>query len=211
MDGYTSEQEQIDQIKKWWDANGKAIVFGLVLGLGGLFGYRYYESAKIAEGQAASVNYEHLLTIASAGGGEEATAAGQAIIDAYPKTTYAKLSALVLAKLAVDLRDLEQAKTRLQWVVDTSPNSKVKPVAQIRLAQVHLANGDSELASAVVAEIDPEFAEEFNEVRGDVYLATGDVDKARAMYSAALEEIQKAGQSGSGIQLKLDNLALANR
>ena len=37
-----SEEEQVDKIKKWWDANGKQIIAGAVLGLAGVFGWNYY-------------------------------------------------------------------------------------------------------------------------------------------------------------------------
>lgn len=211
LDAYTTETEQIEKIKKWWQDNGKAIIFGLVLGLGGLFGYRYWESARLAEGQAASINYEHLLAIASAGASDEATEAGEAIIEAYPKTTYARLSALVLAKLAVDVRQLDEARARLQWVVDNSTDGKLKPIALSRLAQVYLAEGDVDAAAAAIAAIDPAFANEFQEIRGDVLLAQGETAAARALYSAALDDALKRGSNGEALQMKIDNLALANR
>lgn len=209
MDVYTTEKEQIDQIKKWWGENGKAIIFGLILGVGGLFGYRYWDSARIAEGQNASINYEHLLTIASSGASDEATAAGDAIINGYPKSTYAKLSALVLAKLAVDVRDLDEAKQRLQWVVDNSNKGKIKPIAQARLARLSLAQGNTEEAAAIISAIDPAYADQFTELRGDVFLAQGELNDARAKYEQALEKARERGSAGDTIQLKIDNLNIA--
>ncbi|MDA0820955.1 MAG: tetratricopeptide repeat protein [Proteobacteria bacterium] len=209
MDAYTTEEEQIAKVKNWWNENGKAIVLGLVLGLGGLFGYRYWESTRIAEGQNASINYEHLLSVASNGASDEATAAGQAIIAGYPKSTYARLSALVLAKLAVDVRDLPEAKSRLQWVIDNSKDGKIKPMAQARMAQVLLAEGNVEAASSIVAEIDPAHADLFTELRGDVLLATGKIEEARKMYEQTLDGALKRSNSGAIVQLKIDNLNVA--
>jgi len=211
VDVYTTEQEQIERIKKWWNENGKAIVFGLALGLAGLFGYRYWVATRVAEGQSASLNYEHLLRIASVGASDEATAAGEAIINGYPHTTYAKMAALVLAKLAVDERDLDQAKTRLQWVIDNSPGGKIEPVAQARLAEIYLADGDVENAASILKKIAPEYDGQFAEIRGDVFAAQGDTENARAMYDRALAEAQERGSAGSAIQLKLDNLSLAGK
>lgn len=211
MDVYTTEREQIEQIKKWWNENGKAIVFGLVLGLGGLFGYRYWDAARIAEGQSASINYEHLLKIASAGASDEATAAGEAIINGYPKSTYARLSALVLAKLAVDVRDLDEAMARLQWVLDNSGDGQIKPIAQSRMVQLLLTEAEVEQAIALMSQIDPAHNDQFIELRGDVLLAGGEREKARAMYSQALAEARERGSAGDTLQLKLDNLSLAKR
>lgn len=211
MDVYTTEKEQIDQIKKWWGENGKAIIFGLVLGLGGLYGYRYWDSSRIVEGQNASINYEHLLAVASAGASDEATEAGDAIINGYPKTTYAKLSALLLAKLAVDVRDLDEAKARLQWVIDNSNGGKIKPIAQTRLVQLLLAEADVENAASVLSQVDPAYADQFTELRGDVFLAQGDQESAQSNYSQALEDAQKRGNTGESIQLKIDNLSMAGQ
>jgi predicted negative regulator of RcsB-dependent stress response len=211
LDAYTTEEEQIAKIKKWWGENGKAIILGLVLGLSGLFGYRYWESARTVEGQNASINYEHLLSIASNGASDEATTAGQAIIAGYPKSTYARLSALVLAKLAVDVRDFEEAKLRLQWVIDNSKEGKIKPMAQARMGQVLLAEGNVDAASSLVAEIDPAYADLFTELRGDVLFASGETEQARALYEQTLDEALKRGNSGAIVQLKIDNLNVATQ
>ena len=211
METYTTEEEQIARIKKWWGENGKAIIFGLVIGLGGIFGYRYWESAQIAQGQSASINYEHLLALASGGASEEVTNAGQAIIDGYPKTTYAKLSALVLAKLAVDVRDLAEAKERLNWIVSNAKGGKILPVALSRLARIHLAEGNAAEAAAAIAKINASYADQFIELRGDVLLAEGKTEDALAMYERALSDIRERGSSANALQLKIDNIALANR
>ena len=110
MDAYDSEKEQIEKIKKWWDVNGTAIIVGLVIGLGGIFGFRYWESSKMLAGEAASANYEHLLVMSQAGASDEATAAADAIINNQPDTPYAKMAALLSAKLAVDDNDYATAK-----------------------------------------------------------------------------------------------------
>lgn len=209
MDAYTTEDEQVEKIKKWWNENGKAITLGLILGLGGLFAYRYWEAARITEGQNASINYEHLLRVASNGASEEATAAADAIINGYPKSTYAKLSALVIAKLAVDVRNLEEAKTRLQWVIDNSTGGKIEPLAQARMAQVLLAQGEIDQASVTMNKIDPLYADQFTELRGDIFLAQGEPEKARAMYSKIIDEVLQRGGSAGALQLKIDNINLA--
>ncbi len=36
MDAYVSEQEQVEQIRRWWKNNGNALLLGLALGIGGL-------------------------------------------------------------------------------------------------------------------------------------------------------------------------------
>ena len=43
MDIYASEEEQVQAIKKWGKENGPGIIAGLILGLGALFGWRYWQ------------------------------------------------------------------------------------------------------------------------------------------------------------------------
>ncbi|MEX2327847.1 MAG: tetratricopeptide repeat protein, partial [Pseudomonadales bacterium] len=39
-----TDEEQIEAIKKWWDENGKSILIGIVLALGGVFGYQAWDN-----------------------------------------------------------------------------------------------------------------------------------------------------------------------
>ena len=38
MNDYATEEQQVEAIKSWWQENGKAVVLGAVIGLGGLWG-----------------------------------------------------------------------------------------------------------------------------------------------------------------------------
>jgi len=211
VDVYTSEKEQVEQIKKWWKENGKTLIAGLIMGFGALFGYRYWNDLKISRAESAWINYEHFLLVSAAGLSDEAVAAGNAIIEGDPKNTYAKLTALLLAKLAVEAKQLDEAKNRLQWVIDTSSEGEIRATAQARLARVLLAQNDAEGASALLGQIkhDSEI-DRFAELRGDVFAAKGDTDQARTMYLQALEQAQKFGLNQDILQLKLDSLAPAD-
>ena len=206
MDAYDSEKEQIEKIKKWWDANGTAIIVGLVIGLGGIFGFRYWESSKMLAGEAASANYEHLLVMSQAGASDEATAAADAIINNQPDTPYAKMAALLSAKLAVDDNDYATAKQRLQWIIEQPQKTELTALAHARLAQVLLAEGKIEDAAATFDQLSSDSKSRFHELNGDILLAKGEVDAARSAYETALEQAGEFGIDTEPVQLKLDNL-----
>jgi predicted negative regulator of RcsB-dependent stress response len=42
IEGYETEEQQVDAIKKWWHENGTMLIVGAVVGLAGLWGWRYY-------------------------------------------------------------------------------------------------------------------------------------------------------------------------
>lgn len=208
MDGYASEKEQIDRIRKWWKDNWKALTLGLVLGLGSLFGYRYWTELKMSRAESVSINYEHFLLVSAAGLSDEAVEAGRAIIESDTSRTYARLTALLLAKLAVEANQLDEAKSNLRWVIDKSSEGPLQAIARARLAQVLLAQSDADGAQTLLDKI--EYAsgtDHFAELRGDVLAASGNAERARTMYLKALEQAQELGLNREILQLKLDNLA----
>lgn len=206
MDAYDSEKEQIEKIKKWWDANGTAIIVGLVIGLGGIFGFRYWESSKMLAGEAASANYEHLLVMSQTGASDEATAAADAIINNQPDTPYAKMAALLSAKLAVDDNDYATAKQRLQWIIEQPQKTELTALAHARLAQILLAEDNVAEATATFDQLSADSKSRFHELSGDILLAKGEVDAAREAYETALEQASEFGIDTEPVQLKLDNL-----
>ncbi|WP_025553346.1 YfgM family protein, partial [Vibrio parahaemolyticus] len=57
MELYDTEEQQVEAIKDWWKENGKAVIIGAVVGLGGLFGWRYYQDTVIQASETASQSY----------------------------------------------------------------------------------------------------------------------------------------------------------
>ena len=211
VDHYTSEDEQVEQIKRWWKDNGRALVAGLVIGIGGLAGYRYWDSVQIARAENASVNYEHFLQMTAEGRNDDALSAGNSIIDAHPGTAYARLSTLVLAKIAVGENDYIQAKKLLQTLIDEADNGEIAYIARARLARILLAEGSIDESSALVAAIPAvDGLERFAELRGDISAARGDSQTARTMYLQALSQADELGLERGAVQLKLDNLKAGN-
>ena len=206
-DHYSSEQEQVEQLKRWWKDNGRALVAGLVIGIGGLAGYRYWDSVQIARAENASVNYEHLLQMTTEGHNDDAIAAGRSIIDGYPGSAYARLSTLVLAKIAVGENDYVQAKQYLRTLIDVADDGEIAQIARARLARILLAEGGVDEASALVTAIPSvDGKERFAELRGDIFVARGDSQTARTMYLQALSQADELGLERGAVQLKLDNL-----
>lgn len=212
MEENVSEREQIEQIRKWWNANGKALVVGLALGLAALLGYRYWQNVKEATAESASLNYQHFLQLAGAGPGEEPRSAGQAIIDGYPDTAYARLTALLLARLEMDDNKPEDAKRRLQWVIDTGGESELALIARSRLAQVLLGEGKAEEALAEIERATPKggLSDDplFAETHGDILAALGRKEDAAKMYDAAIAQFGKLETEAPHLQLKRDALGI---
>jgi predicted negative regulator of RcsB-dependent stress response len=206
----TSEREQLEEVRKWWDANGKAILFGLALGLSGLFGYRYWQSMQDANAESASLNYQHFLQIAAAGPSDEARSTGKAILEGYPDSAYARLTALLLARMEVDDQKIPEARKHLQWVIDHGKDSELAGVARGRLAQLLLADGDANAAWAEISKVQAKTGDEplFAEIRGDILAAQGKREDAIKMYAQAITALATIGGDAAHLELKRDSLGV---
>jgi len=202
MEQFATEEQQVEAIKRFWKDNGIAIVAGAVLGLGGLWGWRYYTDSQITAKEVASAAYQKGL---------------QDIIDAESAETlesfaaetsqvgYQSIAGLVVAQQAVEAGDLEKAASALENVVVQQGKAPLAQVAALRLASVQLELEQFDAALATLDKVtDEAFKTDALVLKGDVYTKLERFDNARQSYVAALD----AAPDNRLIQMKLDNLAL---
>ena len=202
MERYETEEQQVEAIKRFWKENGTALVIGAVLGLSGLYGWRYYNDSKVNAQETASIAFEQAENQLVKD--EKGFSAAQAYITEHGDTGYTYLMALQLAQQAIERKDLSEAAKQLAFVNSQAELSAVKAIAGIRLARVQLEQGQYEQALQSLDSVsDAAFAGQTQAVKGDIFVAQQLFDKARAAYSAALEK-----NSGDRlIKMKLDSLA----
>ena len=202
MEQYTDD-ERVEDLKKWWQENGTSIIVGIALGVVAIFGWQYWGSYRNTKAEQASQAYDTFVAAAEKPDADQARQRGQALLTDFPQSTYAALAALRLAKMASDSGDTAAAIQRLEWIVENAKLDELKDIARLRLAWMLFATGrpgDAEqqlnriAATSLVAERE--------ELRGDLALASNDPAKARTAYAAALA----AGGGSTMLQIKLDNL-----
>lgn len=205
MSHYESEQEQIEKIKRWWAANGTALMLGLALGLSGLSGWRYYEAKKISTAEQVGLSYDLLNQSLQQDKMDEAKQIGEQILAGYPESSYATLSALLLAKAAVLQKNYDEARQRLRWAAENTRAPELRQVAIARIAMTLLAENRADEAWAELEKGGLTAIDAFLEIRGDVLAARGKTDEARSAYLAALARDAEGGDP-TLLQLKLDAL-----
>lgn len=206
MEVYETEREQLDAIKKWWKTNGKAVIAGLILGLVSLIGWQQWQAYNKSQREGASMEYEVLIGELQQGNNQAVTDRGKRIMEEYGNTSYAMMTALILAKMNVEKGDLPAARTYLQTVVNEADQAELKQIAQLRLARIMLAQGEGDAALKLVNETAGEgFEALYNEVKGDILVSLGKKDEARAAYQAAIKALE-TGQDKSVLEMKLDDL-----
>ena len=186
------EQEQVAELKAWWNQYGTLLVFALVaaaVAIGGWQGWRWYQQV---QAQEASVVYDTLARAAQAGDAKAVRDSAGALIEKYPGSLYASMGAMVAARFHFDRNDLKNAKAQLGWVVENSRSEDFRDLARLRLAAVLL---DEKAHDDALKLLDAAHAAAFNAqyaaLRGDILVAKGQPAEARVAYRAALENADK--------------------
>ncbi len=202
---YYDDFEQAEAVKKWLKENGLAIVTGIALGLGALFGWRYWESYSAERTAEAARAYNQL--VADLGAGREATAEVlQAYRDDYGNPAFVGLASLELSRKAIEERNLDEAMRLLELASREAEPAAMRQVAGMRLARLQMQVGQLDQALATIERFEGAgFDALAAEIRGDVLLAKGDRDGAREAYRYALDNA-RAGERNL-LQMKLDDLA----
>lgn len=205
MSAYT-DQEEIEKLKEWWKNYGGALLIGVLLGLGLLFGYKYWTRYQERQRTEASVLYTQMSQDVQESKREMARANGKKLIDDYARTPYAGMAALMLARLSFEANDRAAARRELQWAIDHATDTAVKNAARLRLGQLDIAAGNYAAALALVQTDAPGFAAEYLELKGDAYAGQGKPDEARQAYETALKNLAPNAPARQVLQMKLDNL-----
>jgi predicted negative regulator of RcsB-dependent stress response len=203
---YSSEEQQVEAIKRFWQEYGKAILTGVVLGLAALYGFRFYQAEQRDAAEAASSKFSQLVEQRdAASASEEWLAQAQGFIATSKSDNYAVLAALLAAKDAVVLKQYDTAAEQLNWVLAHAKEPAVLALTQLRLARLQREQGKLDEALATLAKPVPEsFTSLQAELKGDVLVQADKLAEAKAAYQLALET---AGQNKQLLQIKLDELA----
>lgn len=202
-----TEEEQIETLKRWWSDYGKSIILGTIVGLAGIFGWRYYQNHQIETRATGAEEFAYISEQLSNNGADSFAEVAE-FIERNQGNSYGELAALLLAKSAVDANDLSLAAQQLEQALASSKDAAINDTIRLRLARVLIAQENIEAAQAHLNAVSKRaFVAQRSEIQGDLYVAQANLSEAKTAYQAALE----AGglNDNPGLQLKLDNLAIA--
>jgi predicted negative regulator of RcsB-dependent stress response len=198
---YLTDEEQLDKLKGWWEKNGMAVLGAVVVAVGGVIGWNYYDSHRSDQIAGASELYADYLT---AEGTERETVAGT-LASRYPDSTYRAFVLLRDAEAAVSAEDLPAATAALNEALALTGDEHLADLIRLRLARVQQQQEQSEAALATLGQVTSlGLRSRVQELKGDIHMARGEREQAHESYAAALEE------AGEGAQLDLLRLKVAD-
>jgi predicted negative regulator of RcsB-dependent stress response len=205
------EQEQLEDIKHFWKQYGNLITWVLILALGGIAAWNGWNWWQRDQAVKASAMYDELERSAQAGDAARAAQVFAELKDRYPRTVFAEQGGLLAAKAQFDKSQADNARAALAWVADNALESEYKTVARLRLAGLLLDGKkyDEALKQLDAAKDDKAFEALVADRRGDVLMAQGKKDEARAAYQAAWKAMDEKVEYRRLIDAKLTSLGAA--
>ena len=205
MEVYSTENEQVDALRRFLIENGKALAIGVVIGIGALLGWRYWQNHQQAEMTGASQSYQQ-ASEALTGDKADGVALAEKFIEKNANN-YGVLAALQLAQHEVDQKNFAKAEQQLAWAQGQTKDENLKSLIDLRLARVQLQENKLDDALKTLDLIKATgWVAMAQDIRGDVLVKKGDVKGAREAYSKGLAS--DASQSLQGLlRMKLNNLS----
>lgn len=212
------EEEQLENIKRFWQDYGTPILLGVTIALAGFGGWTWWKKEQASQAAAAGMLFQDLLVAADRAQVNPADEAAvtdmqrhaRTLKEDYARTPFAQSAALLLARHAVDNDKLDDAAKQLRWVIDSNPSEGVRVLAVTRLARVLAEQGKYDEAQALLErEQSAGFAPTVQELRGDIFQMQGKTEDARKAYLAAAEALRARDEQRPLLELKMADVGLA--
>jgi predicted negative regulator of RcsB-dependent stress response len=204
------EHEQSERVRQWIKEYIPAIVMGLVLAFGGIFGFRYWQDHQSGQRSLASEYYQVVRQEVQQGDLAGAEEQYEQMRDAVGRNAYVGLAGMHLASAYVADGQLSPAARIYRSILDDRRMQSLHPVATLRLVRVLEAQGEYEEALALVDGSAPAgYAGAWAEARGDLLFERGRVDEARVAWQEALDNQPAQGGNPRMLRIKIDATGLA--
>ena len=208
------EQEQVDQLKAFWQQYGNLITWTLTLALGGFAAWNGWNWWQRDQAIKASSMFDELERAAQATDAERSARVFADLKERFPRTAYAQQGALLAAKVQAEKGQTDAALASLAWASDNAGEDEIRSLARLRAAGLLI---DKKQYDAALAQLDAaasgKNAKEFEALvadrRGDVLLAQGKQDEARKAYELAYKAIDEKLEYRRLIDAKLTALGAA--
>ena len=204
------EQEQLDDLKAFWKRYGNLITWIITACLLAFAGWNAWGWYQREQATKASAMFDELDKAATAGDAERAGRVFGDLKERYGRTAFAQQGGLLAARVQFDKGQADAAKASLGWVAENAQEDEYRSIARLRLAGLLL---DAKQYDAALKALDAASAKEFAALvadrRGDVLLAQGKNDEARAAYQSAYKAMSEKLDYRRLIEAKLTALGVS--
>jgi predicted negative regulator of RcsB-dependent stress response len=188
------EQEQIENLKAWWNRYGNTLTIVICLLAAAVIGWQGWQWRQNQISGEASVLFANLQGAISTNDTQKIRLITGELTGKYGSTSFASLGLMLAARHAVLVNDTDTARLQLAWVAKQGGH-ELADLARFRLAGLLLDIKDYEGAKAELAHSPAQaYVALYAELRGDVAVMEGDVSAAKIAYEEAIRLQEEKSQ-----------------
>jgi predicted negative regulator of RcsB-dependent stress response len=180
------EQEQLDQLKHFWNQYGNLITWVLIAVLGAYAAWNGWQWWQRDQAVKAGALYDEVEKAVQGGEVDRAATLFATLRERYGRTSFGEQGGLLLAKAQYEKGQADNAVVTLRWVVEQASEDEYRTIARLRLASILLDRKQyDEALKALEGATAKEFEALVADRRGDVLIAQGKKAEAKAAYQKA--------------------------
>lgn len=203
------EQEQLDELKHFWNTWGTLISAALLVVFGTLAAWNGYQYWQKRQGVQASALVDALDGAATLNDTARMERIFTDLQSNYARTTQASAGGLQWAKAQVQSGRWDEAKATLTWVAHSGADTGHQAIARLRLAGIlQQQKAYDQALKELSSGITPEFEGLAADRRGDIYALQGKKAQAIAAYEQAHQRLDENLEFRRLVEVKLNALGV---
>lgn len=203
------EQEQIDQLRHFWNTWGTLISSVLVVVFGAVAAWNGYQFWQNRQATQAAALFDAVEVAVQAGDTARVEQAFADVREKYAGTVQAAQAGLLVAKVEMDKGQSDAAKAALEWTAKNASDDGYRSIARLRLASVLIDQKDYDAALKALSEkFPPEMQAVVADRKGDILVLQDKKAEAIAEYSSAYATFPDSAEYRRLVEVKLNALGV---
>ena len=203
------EQEQLDQLKHFWNQYGNAITWLLIVVLGSVAAWNGYQYWQRNQATQAAALYDEIERVVRSGDIQKSERAFSEMKDRFASTVYTQHAGLLVAKAAWEAGKVDVAKSTLTWLAEKSTDKGLASIAKLRLSSILVETKALDEALKVLdSGITDEFQALVADRKGDIYVLQGKKQDAKPYYLKAYKAFDERTEYRRLVEVKLGALGV---
>jgi predicted negative regulator of RcsB-dependent stress response len=203
------EQEQLAELKHFWNEWGNLITWAMIAVFGAIAAYNGWQYWQQRSSMQASALFEEVDRAAAQGDTARIERAFADIRERFPRTAFAHQAGLLAAKILFEKGNAEGAKAALGWVAENAKDEGYQATARLRLVSLLV---ESKAYDEALKQLSAAFPAEYEGLaadrRGDVLGLQGKKAEAKAEYVKAYKALDAASDDRRVVEVKLTALGV---
>jgi len=209
MDDNLTDQQQAEVVKQWLKDNGLSILFSIGLGISAYFGLQFYQQSQLKESESASRLYAEVEFALKQQRMSQAQNLLQEMDNNFSGSPYQQQSHLAMAKLHMDSLDYDNAIIQLEFIMENAIDESFEHIARLRIARIMVEQDELDGALTLLNSVSASpiaYAPYYEGIKGDIYAAQGQLEKAKVAYLLALDSLEPGNFDFDFIKMKSDQI-----